>query len=112
MSQQTTLLSYDDRTWTIVGAQYGEYKDMIAMQVEKRLGYREKQEFEQLEGRIEGATAQKEDLESKISSCAQTGDFEKVRELSDELGIVSASIDTMTDRWMELAERAEVAGTV
>lgn len=86
------------------------------MQVEddriKRLGYREKQELEQLDGKIEDATIRKEELESRIASCAQIGDFENVSKLSDELGCVSKSIETMTDRWMELAERAEVAGTV
>eukprot|EP00892_Ulva_mutabilis_P000570 jgi/Ulvmu1/10513/UM064_0051.1 len=78
----------------------------------KRLGYREKQELEQLDGKVEAATASKANIEARIADCAKAGDFEQVAKLTEELATVSQSIDTMTDRWMELAERAEIAGTV
>lgn len=88
------------------------YPVQIEEQPIKRLGYREKQELEQLDGKIEAATAHKEAVESQIEHCSQIGDFEKVFRLTEDLSTVSDSIDTMTDRWMELAERAEIAGTV
>lgn len=78
----------------------------------KRLGYREKQELEQLDSKIEAAMARKEAIESKIAECAQMGEFEDAKKLTEELATVSDLIDTLTDRWIELAERAEAAGTV
>jgi ABC transporter C-terminal domain len=78
----------------------------------RKLGFREKEEYGQLEGKIEAACTQKEDLEARIAETAQLGDFQKVAELTEDLGKLTERIDAMTDRWLELAERAEIAGTV
>jgi hypothetical protein len=51
-------------------------------------------------------------LEGRIADTAQQGDFVVVKKLSEELQDVVARIDKKTDRWLELAERAEAAGMV
>ena len=82
------------------------------MQTPRRLGFREKQELESLEGHVDDLTAEKENLERRVAEQAQHGDFGKVHELTIELSGVSERLDGATERWMELAERAETAGVV
>jgi ABC transport system ATP-binding/permease protein len=78
----------------------------------RKLGFREKQELETVESDVDDLTAQKENLERRISEAAQEGDFGKVADMTTEMSGVVARLDTATERWMELAERAEAAGTV
>ena len=78
----------------------------------RRLGFREKQELERLEGDVDALTAEKDQLDRRIADAAQGGDFGKVADLTTELAGVAARLDAATERWMELAERAETAGTI
>jgi ABC transporter C-terminal domain len=76
----------------------------------RKLGFREKEEFAALEGLIDELSAKKEELERSVAAEAKKGDFMKVKELSAELERVAAAVEAKTDRWLELAERAEAAG--
>jgi hypothetical protein len=50
--------------------------------------------------------------ERMIAEAAQGGDFQKVAALTADLESLSQKLEIATDRWLELAERAEIAGTV
>ena len=78
----------------------------------RKLGFREKSEYVDLEQEIEKLSEEKEAMEALIAKSAQTGDFEKAAQLSEDLGALAARIDSKSERWLELAERAEAAGMV
>ncbi len=70
----------------------------------KPLSNFERREYEKLEAKISQMETDKEKLENDLSiNCS---DFNLVQELSDKLASLNEEIDTNTERWMELAERA------
>ena len=72
----------------------------------KKLSYKEKREYEQLETHIPEMEAEKEVIEKRLYGNPPS-DFDEITHLSEKLAELSASIDSATERWMELAERAE-----
>ncbi|MEO1093415.1 MAG: ABC-F family ATP-binding cassette domain-containing protein [Cyanobacteria bacterium J06638_28] len=72
----------------------------------KRLSYKEKREYEQLETQIPELETEKADLEKRLYN-NPPNDYEEVQQLSERLAELTGAIDTATERWMELAERAE-----
>jgi ABC transport system ATP-binding/permease protein len=78
----------------------------------RRLGFREKEEYARLEGEIERLSSDRAAMEALIGESAQGGDFGEVQTLTAELAQLSDLIDKKTDRWLELAERFEAAGSV
>jgi ATP-binding cassette subfamily F protein uup len=68
----------------------------------KKMGFKEKREFEQLEKDIASLTAEKSDITAKLSS----GDlpFDKLDQLSRRIGEVEAALDEKEMRWLELSE--------
>jgi ABC transport system ATP-binding/permease protein len=72
----------------------------------KKLSYKEKREYEQLETQIPAMEAEKEAIEQQLYGNSPS-DFDEITRLSEKLSELSASIDSATERWMELAERVE-----
>ncbi|PSR19468.1 multidrug ABC transporter ATP-binding protein [filamentous cyanobacterium CCP3] len=72
----------------------------------KKLSYKEKREYEQLEAQIPAMEAEKEALEKQLYDNPPS-DYAEVAKLSERLGELTATIDTSTERWLELAERSE-----
>jgi ATP-binding cassette subfamily F protein uup len=72
----------------------------------KKLSYKEKREYEQLETQIPAMEAEKEAIEKQLYGNPPS-DFDEITALSEKLAELSASIDSATERWMELAERVE-----
>ncbi|WP_313887270.1 ABC-F family ATP-binding cassette domain-containing protein [Nodosilinea sp. FACHB-141] len=72
----------------------------------KKLSYKEKREYEQLETQIPAMEAEKEALEKQLYGNPPS-DYSEVTKLSERLGELTATIDSSTERWMELAERME-----
>jgi ATP-binding cassette subfamily F protein uup len=72
----------------------------------KKLSYKEKREYEQLETQIPALEAEKEALEKQLYGDPPS-DYSEVAKLSQRLGELTTTIDTATERWMELAERME-----
>ncbi|MBD2426386.1 ABC-F family ATP-binding cassette domain-containing protein [Phormidium sp. FACHB-1136] len=72
----------------------------------KKLSYKEKREYEQLETQIPELEAEKEAIEKRLYGDAPS-DYEAVTRLSEQLAALSAKIDAATERWMDLAERLE-----
>lgn len=69
---------------------------------------REKQEYEQLEGKIDGLSSSKAAMEQQLSQLAGNGEkYEEMLQVSQKLAALVAEIDAQTERWLELADRAE-----
>ncbi|MBE9169834.1 ABC-F family ATP-binding cassette domain-containing protein [Pleurocapsales cyanobacterium LEGE 06147] len=71
----------------------------------RKLSYKEKREYETLEIQIPEMEVQKEEIE-KILYNNPPSDFAQMQELSERLARLVQAIDTATERWLELAERA------
>jgi len=72
----------------------------------KRLSYKEKREYEQLEMQIPALEAEKAAIENALYG-DPAGDYAKVTTLSERLSELTQAIDAATERWLELAERAD-----
>ena len=70
----------------------------------RKLSYKEKREYESLEGEIDEMEGRKKELETLINS-GET-DYQKLGEWTSELETLNESLDTKTNRWLELAEIA------
>jgi ATP-binding cassette subfamily F protein uup len=71
--------------------------------VKRKLSYKEQLEFDKLEEEIPGLEEKKKQLEEKAYNSGIT-DYEKLKELSDELGALEDILDEKTMRWIELSE--------
>jgi ABC transport system ATP-binding/permease protein len=69
----------------------------------KKLSYKEKREFEQLETQIPAMEAEKEQIEKTLYKNPPSG-FTEVQTLSARLAELNEAIDSATDRWLELSE--------
>jgi ATP-binding cassette subfamily F protein uup len=79
--------------------------DNSALAKSRKLSYKEKREYEALEIQIPEMEAEKEKIE-KIFYNNPPSDFAQMQELSERLAQLVGAIDTATERWLELAERA------
>jgi len=69
----------------------------------RKLSYKEKREFEQLEAQIPAMEAEKAQIEQTLYKNPPSG-FTEVQTLSSRLAELNATIDTATERWLELSE--------
>ncbi|MBE9129717.1 MULTISPECIES: ATP-binding cassette domain-containing protein [unclassified Coleofasciculus] len=69
----------------------------------RRLSNWEKREFEELESKIPQLEAEKAEIEKTLYN-ASPGKVTQVQELYEKLEVLNQSIDTATERWLELAE--------
>lgn len=72
--------------------------------VRKKLSFKEKREFEQLETELEALNAEKAELEQALSS--GTMDIDKLQAASSRFGELTSIIDEKEMRWLELSELA------
>jgi ATP-binding cassette subfamily F protein uup len=72
--------------------------------VNKKISFKEKKEYEDIEKQIPILEAKKAEIE-KILYGEPLEDFTKITTLTEELAQLSQKIDTLTDRWLELAEK-------
>lgn len=78
----------------------------IASAKAKKLSYKEKREYEQLEAQIPELEAEKAAIETTLYGNPPSG-YSEIQQLSERLAELTSAIDTATERWLELAERAE-----
>jgi ATP-binding cassette subfamily F protein uup len=71
-------------------------------QEKKKLSFKEKQEFEALEKELEKLESEKEKFTLILSDGSKTND--EIMEAGTKLGEIVKSIETKTERWLELAE--------
>jgi len=67
----------------------------------KKLSFKEQHEFESLEKEIETLENQVSELTEKLSS---TTNHMELQEIAEEIEKSKTSLDSKTERWMELAE--------
>lgn len=60
-----------------------------------------------MEPELEMLGSLKENLDSKVAGLSNSGDFEALSAASDSLAQLVEEIDSKTERWIALAERAE-----
>jgi ATP-binding cassette subfamily F protein uup len=68
----------------------------------KKLSYKEQRELEQLEKELEALSAEKADLEAKLSS--STLAFDELQTASERIGQIMELTDEKELRWLELSE--------
>jgi ATP-binding cassette subfamily F protein uup len=68
----------------------------------KKLGFKEKKEFDTLEKEIATLNKEKEQLTSKISDPALP--FDQIQAVSARIGEITALVDEKELRWLELSE--------
>ncbi len=68
----------------------------------RRMSYKEKREFEQLEKEVQQLTQQKADIEAELSSGSASVD--RITELSKLLPTINDTLDEKEMRWLELSE--------
>jgi len=68
----------------------------------RKLSFKEKQEYTQLEGEIEALETKKADLEALMVS--GESDHEKLQGWADEVAKLMKTLDQKSERWLELAE--------
>lgn len=71
----------------------------------RRMTYKEKREFEQIEKDLELLTKEKNEIETKLSSGIT--DVEEITTLSKRLPVINQEIDEKETRWLELSEISE-----
>lgn len=71
----------------------------------RKLSYKEKREFEQLEAEIPKMEAEKAQIEKTLYEAPPAG-YSEVQQLSERLAFLETEIERCTERWMELAEIA------
>ena len=69
----------------------------------RKLSYKEKREYEMLEGKIPEMETEKAALEQTLYQNPPS-DYEALQALTEKLATLTADIDQATERWMELAE--------
>ncbi|XHX76509.1 MAG: ABC-F family ATP-binding cassette domain-containing protein [Stenomitos frigidus ULC029] len=108
--QKSPLLTTNNPTTTNASAsqtqnisQGDASRTKLKTQNSKKLSYKEKREFEQLETQIPAMEAEKEQIEQTLYKNPPSG-FTEVQTLSSRLAELNAAIDAATDRWLELSE--------
>ena len=98
------------REWKLAKAEHDkeaakpkeEKTQKVRMNDKRKLTYKEKQEFEQLEKDIAGLEAEKKDIEEAL--CSGTLSVEELTEKSKRLPELENELDEKTMRWLELSE--------
>lgn len=70
----------------------------------RKLSFKEKREYEELENKITEMEAEKEAVEKTLYNNPPS-DFNELQQLTDKLAELTEAIDSATERWLELAER-------
>ncbi|XVJ66157.1 MAG: ABC-F family ATP-binding cassette domain-containing protein [Lacibacter sp.] len=97
----------DDRPQTTVNTSKPSMveQEVESVQPKKRMGFKEKREFELLQKEIEQLSKEKETITQQLNSGALP--FEQLQQLSTRIGEVTQLLDEKEMRWLELSEMSE-----
>jgi ATP-binding cassette subfamily F protein uup len=110
---QYRLALKDDEKLTDVGTQMSEQKEVkplapanTAQQPveKKKMSFKEKRAFEELEKEIADLTKEKETVTDKLNSGSLP--FEDLQKLSNRIGEITTALDEKELKWLELSELA------
>jgi ATP-binding cassette subfamily F protein uup len=102
---ETEKKSENNRQPSVLPAEPASMAQPAQTQKPKKLSFKEKREYEQLESQIPAMEAEKEAIEKQLYG-NPPNDYEAVTQLAEKLAELTATIDSSTERWLELAERA------
>lgn len=97
----------DDRPQTTVNTSKPSIveQEVESVQPKKRMGFKEKREFELLQKEMEELSKEKETITEQLNSGALP--FEQLQQLSTRIGEVTQLLDEKEMRWLELSEMSE-----
>lgn len=97
----------DDRPQTTVNTSKPSIveQEVESVQPKKRMGFKEKREFELLQKEMEELSKEKETITEQLNS--GTLPFEQLQQLSTRIGEVTQLLDEKEMRWLELSEMSE-----
>jgi ATP-binding cassette subfamily F protein uup len=97
----------DDRPQTTVNTSKPSMveQEVESVQPKKRMGFKEKREFELLQKEIEQLSKEKETITQQLNSGALP--FDQLQQLSTRIGEVTQLLDEKEMRWLELSEMSE-----
>lgn len=72
----------------------------------RKLSFKEKREYTELEDKIPHLESEKEAIENTLYTNPPE-DYTELQNLTEQLAQITQTIDTATERWLELAERVE-----
>ncbi len=75
----------------------------VAEPEKKRMSFKDKREFEELEKEIAALTKEREEVSDKLNG--GTTDFEELQKLSNRIGEITELLDQKEIRWLELSEQ-------
>jgi ATP-binding cassette subfamily F protein uup len=73
-----------------------------AADLKKRMSYKEKREFDLLEGEITALRKEKQELELKLAQ--GQNNYQELSQITTRIGEIDALIDEKEMRWLELSE--------
>jgi ABC transport system ATP-binding/permease protein len=85
-------------------------EDLLVVESEapKKLSFKERKEFAMLESDVTTAETRHAEISGLLSDQAETAGFTNLAQWTDELAQLQHLIDKKGERWMELAERADI----
>ncbi len=110
---QYRLALKDDEKLTDVGTQMSEQKEVkplaqantsLQPAEKKKMSFKEKRAFEELEKEIADLTKEKETVTNKLNSGSLP--FEELQKLSNRIGEITSALDEKELKWLELSELA------
>ncbi len=74
---------------------------------QRKMSYKEKREYESIEGEIEKHTARMEEVNRLLSEQANQAGYTQLAEWTEELAELESVIEQKTERWFELSQIAD-----
>ncbi len=99
---QFRLWEKEEEKKTVVAKQVAANSEKVAIAEKKKVGFKEKREFEQLEKEISSLEAEREQLTNQLSD-PELG-YEKMDMVSKRLTVIANELEQKEMRWLELSE--------
>lgn len=79
-------------------------KNIESKSGKRKLSFKERKEYEQLEEEIESFQEEYDMLSERLATDGGQADYEQVKTWSEQMAKLEKLVDEKTDRWMQLAE--------
>jgi ATP-binding cassette subfamily F protein uup len=100
--KEQTSLKRENKATTAIEVKEVKPEVVVKEPEKRKLSFKEKQEYEQIENDLEKLEAEKEKITEELSQGTKSN--QEIYELGIKLGKIVEEIEQKTERWMELAE--------
>ncbi len=107
LKKQEMLSQSDDLKSNYSAAKSLKKNDIENPDKPKKLSSKERRELEQLEEKIATLEAERDVLEKALYDQGSANGYEEMQRLTQQLANLTIAIETATERWLALAERAD-----